>query len=248
MHSNKKKIALLKSSKCGLTAGFTLVEMSIVIVIIGLLVAGILVGRDMVKSAELNSTVSKAMQYSNIAQLFRDKYNAFPGDMFDAEDKFGAGLTDNGNGNGRIEGVSEIGQAWVHLSLSGLIKDEFDGSSTFTGPIVSGGNVPSASMNKAVFLLTSELDDGTSTVPHIGLGKISGTVANFGAFISPARAYVVDKKIDDGKPATGDVHSENGSSATGTCVTINVVGREYTLNNNEVACKMRFYILTQSNK
>lgn len=61
--------------------GFTLVEMSIVLVIIGLLVGGILVARGLIKAAELRATLSQVNQITAAVNTFKLRYNALPGDL-----------------------------------------------------------------------------------------------------------------------------------------------------------------------
>ncbi|MEJ0009639.1 MAG: prepilin-type N-terminal cleavage/methylation domain-containing protein [Alphaproteobacteria bacterium] len=72
--------------------GFTLVELAIVLVIIGLLVGGGLVGQDLIKSAQINATVSDLQSYTDAAMTFRDKYGGIPGDLR-ADKAQAAGLT-----------------------------------------------------------------------------------------------------------------------------------------------------------
>src|SRR3954471_15989161 len=61
--------------------GFTLIELSIVLVIIGLVVGGVLVGQDLIKAAQIRSAVSKIEKYNTAVHTFRTKYNALPGDI-----------------------------------------------------------------------------------------------------------------------------------------------------------------------
>jgi prepilin-type N-terminal cleavage/methylation domain-containing protein len=61
--------------------GFTLIELAIVIVIIGLLVAGVLQGQSLIQSSRINSTVSKVQNYNAAVNTFKGKYNALPGDI-----------------------------------------------------------------------------------------------------------------------------------------------------------------------
>ncbi len=81
--------------------GFTLIEISIVLVIIGLIVGGILVGRDLIRLAELRADISAVNKFDAAANTFRLKYNCIPGDCANAT-QFLAGAY-NGNGNGAIE-------------------------------------------------------------------------------------------------------------------------------------------------
>jgi prepilin-type N-terminal cleavage/methylation domain-containing protein len=65
-------------------SGFTLIEMAIVIVIIGLLIGGVLVGRDMISAAEVRAQVLQIEKYNTAANVFREKYACLPGDCKNA--------------------------------------------------------------------------------------------------------------------------------------------------------------------
>jgi prepilin-type N-terminal cleavage/methylation domain-containing protein len=98
--------------KPAMKAGFTLIELSIVLVIIGLIVGGVLVGRDLIKAAEARSIISDIEKYKTAVMTFRGKYDRLPGDcsnattFFGASSNCGAGAlapgTCNGNGDGQI--------------------------------------------------------------------------------------------------------------------------------------------------
>ncbi len=72
-------------------SGFTLIELSIVLVIIGLLIGGVLVGRDLIKSSEIRAQISQIEKFNAATNTFRIKYNALPGDMKESE-AYGFGL------------------------------------------------------------------------------------------------------------------------------------------------------------
>ncbi len=130
--------------------GFTLVEMAIVIVIIGLVVGGVIVGQDLIESAKIQSQVSQIEQFKTANNTFRLKYDALPGDM-DATKATRLGFTPRGNrrgegdGNGIIEGTfqptaansscgicqqaGETAVAWVDLTTAnGLNVNLFEGA------------------------------------------------------------------------------------------------------------------------
>ena len=134
--------------------GFTLLEMAIVLVIIGLVVGGILTGREMIEASYIRGTVSQVQKYRSAVNAFQEKYNCLPGDCSNPSDFgfFSAGMTGFyglGDGNGLIQsvGYSEvpdgprlIGEAlvfWRHLSDAGLIDWNCGAG------LVSGGKVPS---------------------------------------------------------------------------------------------------------
>src|ERR1035438_8206439 len=93
------------------TAAFTLIEMSIVLVIIGLVVGGILVGQNLIAAAGVRATISQIEKYNTAVNTFRTKYDALPGDMNASVAKqfgFVARGTQpgEGDGNGIIEGIN----------------------------------------------------------------------------------------------------------------------------------------------
>jgi prepilin-type N-terminal cleavage/methylation domain-containing protein len=141
-----------KSTKPALRVGFTLIEMSIVLVIIGLIVGGLLVGRDLIKAAELRSIITDVEKFNAAVSTFRGKYDCLPGDCANAttflapgdtsncpiNNPLNPGTTCNGNGDsmigGRVTNMFEASMAhseyallWQHLALAGLIPGSYKG-------------------------------------------------------------------------------------------------------------------------
>ena len=133
--------------------GFTLIELSVVLVIIGLIVGGVLAGRSLIRSTELQSILTDKQKYITATHTFREKYNAIPGDMTNATTLWGTDpdgcpsgsnslkkkTTCDGNGNFLIEGDGAAGiagqehyRAWQQLSDAGLIDGSFTGQTGVT--------------------------------------------------------------------------------------------------------------------
>ena len=87
-------------------AGFTLVELAIVMIIIGLLIAGVLKGQALIQNAQVTATVAQTKAIEAATTTFRDTYNALPGDITTPQTKLPTCLAlpcaAAGNGDGRI--------------------------------------------------------------------------------------------------------------------------------------------------
>lgn len=121
------------------THGFTLIELSIVLVIIGLIVSGVLVGQDLIRTAGVRAQVTQIEQYNTAVNTFRGKYDCLPGDCEKATTFFGTSWpgwalsNQNGDGNGLILDDSyspantfpfrmtmEVPIVFAHLFLAGM--------------------------------------------------------------------------------------------------------------------------------
>ncbi len=101
--------------KLSTSRGFTLIELSIVLVIIGLIVGGVLVGQSLIVAAGMRAQISQIEKYNTAANTFRGKYGYLPGDIKDPDaSRFGfsarGGWPGEGDGNGIIEGVNSNNQ------------------------------------------------------------------------------------------------------------------------------------------
>lgn len=164
--------------------GFSLVELSIVLVILGLLTGGILAGQSLIRAAEIRAVSNEYTRYRTAIFTFRDRYMALPGDMPNAIKFWGrqAGadvigmdatcrdltaaatgtLTCNGNGDGLIAGNSndayETYRAWQHLANAGLIEGSYSGvtaGAANTHGVAIGTNSPSSRLGNAGYSVRS---------------------------------------------------------------------------------------------
>lgn len=218
--------------------GFSLVELSIVLVILGLLVGGILGGRSLIRSAELNSVVKKKQEYAVSIAAFEDKYQALPGDSTDAT-MFWPG-TVNGNGNGRIDYIGNLGgeeaQVWEHLRNAGLASFDTDASTP---------NLPASSLNSGYYRLSFMDQIYTQRGHYITLNRLGNNGVN-GAILSPEDAWSIDSKTDDGSADSGAIMSFNEQAIPGCVETdasaasyhVSATTANYILDNEDVTCKI----------
>ncbi len=151
---------------------FTLVELAIILVILGLLVGGVLVGSTLIRGGELRAVTSEYQRYTTAMTGFKDKYFALPGDMTNATSVWGtdadgcpgtnaaitySAATCNGDGDGTFDvnasTSNEDFRAWQQLANAGFIEGSYSGvanSVTATHAYAKiGTNVPRSKLSAA---------------------------------------------------------------------------------------------------
>lgn len=164
---------------CNGTNGFTLVELSIVLVIIGLIVGGVMVGRELIKGAEMRQAISDFDKIRSSVYTFRNKYNCLPGDCANPSRFFsGLAATDwwtnptAGNGNGVYDGWGEgTTRIWEQLGLANLWNATITGA-IGTG-ITPGVNTPDFAWLRKNAATNPTVWAGTSA---FSLGLITGNI------------------------------------------------------------------------
>jgi prepilin-type N-terminal cleavage/methylation domain-containing protein len=251
---------------------FSLVELSIVLVILGLLVGGILSGQSLIRAAELRSVSTDLNGYATSLHMFRDKYFNLPGDMTNATSFW---LTDpdgcpshtvrtprtttcNGNGDGIIGDVAfhEYFRAWQHLANAGLIEGSYTGVSGPSGGrhAIIGQNVPRARLSNTGFSFYYEI-----VVSNHGARFVasSGQVLEFGregGAADPAACAPGNETCDGGiKPEEAwniDSKTDDGLPGTGkiltwwSCATTNdPATAAYPLSVTTDTCNLQYSLL-----
>jgi prepilin-type N-terminal cleavage/methylation domain-containing protein len=220
-------------------AGFTLIELSIVLVIIGLIAGGILVGRDLIKAAEIRQEVSRLSSYETAFHTFRLKYDGVPGDFNQPGIIDGVTAGHYGDGNGIVDDFfngnqlndpNEGAYAWEHLSKAQLIDGNFNG--TFGGGFkcLAGVTCPQTSFNQTAvpflgFAFSSHAYQSlygsslTASITNTIIMLLNGSnLAATTGILTVDQAYAIDAKLDDGVAYSGRVLTINPALAAIGCI------------------------------
>jgi prepilin-type N-terminal cleavage/methylation domain-containing protein len=190
--------------------GFTLIEIAIVLVIIGLLLGGVLKGQELITSARVRNLIAHQDGVKAAYFGFLDRYRALPGDYSQATTNIpGCSGCQNGDNNGQIllnGAVLESIGAWEHLSKAGFIT----GSYVYSGTAASSNTPvnPYGSLNQLIF--DAVYQDAAPTARHN---------LKTGANIPSDILAEVDRKIDDGLANSGQFRYSTfgGAAAAASC-------------------------------
>lgn len=213
-------------------AGFSLVELGIALTVIGLLLAGIIKGKELVDNARTDRVIIDFQNYQAAIANFYRTYQALPGDMLNPATRLpdcnNAPCDGNGNGNREIgsdssfednayAGQSEMRAFWVQLARAGLISGIV---SNYSGtPNEAGIDFPKTPLGggyRAYYDAECYNDAACrGNVLRPG-GLVGGTGAAAQLVFTAPQAARIDRKIDDGIPSTGRI---NGVGTAGICQT-----------------------------
>jgi prepilin-type N-terminal cleavage/methylation domain-containing protein len=229
--------------------GFTLVELSIVVLIIALLVAGVMSGKTLMRQASLRAVVRDLYALQTEANMFKNKYYQYPGDFNNAYAYWaatcaGSAAACNGTGDGKIATVTTYQEEYMsfkHLLLGGFIKGAYTG--TYTNPPVPNRNVPSSPVSGAGYSIAytdatyyGNQWDATSAGNFLFFGKPSTDIMRASA-ITPAEMYSMDEKMDDKLPHSGVL--QVGILASG-CTAAATSPTTYALSATTDLCAVKF--------
>jgi prepilin-type N-terminal cleavage/methylation domain-containing protein len=203
-------------------SGFTLVEIAIVLVIIGLLLGGVLKGQELINSAKVKNFAQDFRQVPLFIYGYQDKYKRLPGDDNGAVTRFGA-TTLNGDGNGSIAGnynsvtlTDESVRFWQHIRMAGLAAGSVDFTSTATA-----GLPTNADGSRIGIQMTTPITNMTGSYFVCSEG-IQGKFAK-----------QLDTTMDDGNTATGSLQvmaqGYSGTAQAAIATTSVVDGTTYTV-------------------
>jgi type II secretory pathway pseudopilin PulG len=200
--------------------GFSLLETVILVLIVGILLAGVLKGQEMITSAKVKRVAGQLDEMRAAYLGFEDRYRALPGDYADAQSAlYCDGPCPHGNGDSRIRanenpaGGGEVHEdilVWTHLSGSGFLKGDYQmqAGESQAAPKNTPRNAYSAYMHLAF--------DG---IYGIGGGSSPRHNLKTGPQIPVEVLAELDRKTDDGKPYAGAVqfspYAANGSQQPG---------------------------------
>ena len=228
--------------------GFSLVELSVVLVVIGLITGGVVAGKSMIRSADLLSISSDLRRYQDAAITFRDKYRDLPGDMSDAQDYWGSATT-NGDSDGVIGSApnpntsGEIFEFWNQLALDGRISGKYTGksgtSALDTVPSGANANAPAARLSNTAWAIINHpkgFGDNNRYQHDYGNAMVFGGVSAgdlpLAGALTPDEAWRIDTKIDDGKPASGSIIAVEATGPTVGFTNTNAAAKCTTSSSN----------------
>ena len=189
---------MLIASRITRQVGFTLVEIAIVLVIVGLLIGGMLKGQELILNAKLKKIERDRSGVATAILAYQDRYRQLPGDDDQASDRFAmysdgdndpAAAEIDGNSDGALDGDwvaatnSETSNLWKHLRASGLIP---------------GGGDDAIQLRNAYGGVIGVRD---------GSLLISGHVIIFGS-IEGSIIKILESRLDDGSPESGRIQSD----------------------------------------
>ncbi len=175
---------------------FTLVELAVVLVILGLLVGAILVSRNLYDTGQRQAQIAQTESFSAMVASFKTAFNGLPGDLPNGTTL--AVQNENGNGNGRIDiDNDEHRHVFNALSLGGFTTRSY-AVSDFPNAILGNEQVIAGNHRSVV--------DASSEPPPYNYWMVSVDESDLvGTSLTAEEAYKIDLAVDDGLPQTGNI-------------------------------------------
>ena len=228
--------------------GFTLVEIAIVLVMIGMLLGGILKGRELINGARVRNLADMNAGVQAAYYGFIDRYRQVPGDMTATAAASAIGdstITAGGDADGRVDNADwgEASALWVHLTRAGFLQGNYNGGATDSTTYRDAGVAPRNAFDGYMLLGRTRDYSTTGGAPTATQTVRLGLVLGDNIPVDIARE--LDVKIDDQRPLTGSLRftgtttfSHAGvSEATTLCMTA-ASSNEYDVAGDAQNCNL----------
>jgi hypothetical protein len=232
----------------GSQRGISLAEVSGVLVVGGLIIAGALKGTELISISQIRGGIAEVQKIQSATSTFIEQYQKLPGDFSAANATLGDpiciewagcdGTTDaNCDGDGTIEGDGVTGETvlfWQHLTAAKLMTGiELDPAPAATGKVIYGISLPSNPVGGGLTVLNDALNGVLTHWLRLGTA-----IADSDGVLNADKAKVIDKKIDDGRPATGTVQTVDTECITADGPT--GVYQQVATDPTAIACLLNF--------
>lgn len=249
---------------------FTLIELSIIILIIAIFLAGIIMSSDLFRSSKIMKVMAQVDEYNKATGVFHEKYRELPGDLSNAVTFWGTDstcptyasitphiATCDGNGNGHIGDIitdggastNEIFRAWQQLANAGLVGGAYTGVTGLNTATeaVPGLNVPKGNIKGTGFTLmyiyapNGNANYFPAMYEHaIVYGNLTTTNFTSGATLTPKEAFLVDQKADDGNPGNGIILTNKAPISPGCATTASPTTTAFDFTIETETCNLIF--------
>jgi prepilin-type N-terminal cleavage/methylation domain-containing protein len=210
------KIIYMKKS------AFSLIELSVVLMLIGLLIAGVVTGGKLLHNAKIVRQISFLQDFKSEINTFRDTYNQLPGDMDYADTIWGTyhssslpNGTGNGDGDGKLEYANSVKESfllWDHLQLADMQIYNYHAS----GLSLSSNCAYCPGLPKSVFpeysLLIADYGNAAAAIAGVTENILTSVITSDTSLFNTSSgsyavldAYKIDQKMDDGVANTGEL-------------------------------------------
>jgi prepilin-type N-terminal cleavage/methylation domain-containing protein len=190
--------------------GFSLIELALVLIVIGILAGAIFKGQDIVEAAKIRAVLNEIDRIRTATSLYHDTFGQLPGNDPLARARFGESVN-NGQGNGIITG-DEASQFWIHLAKADHLPEASPPSSKLGGQFSVEGNL----QERKNFLILS-------------LPEKAG-------LLTPKQAATLKAKAGENGPSIGQIRVTEGTgAANGSCIREGA----FNLATNTPACILR---------
>ena len=201
-------------------SGFTLIEIAIVLVIIGLLLGGVMKGQELINSAKVKNLATDFKNIPVYIYGYQDKFRSLPGDDSSAASHVSGASACSGAAtlctpsNGIINGTwdtatttAESQLFWQHVRMAGLAAGA-----------TSGDMLPTNSVGGVIGITNGGVDNPDAVVYVAPATKLPGTYILCSASILGKYAKQLDIQMDDGTPTGGSMRAFNQTGGRGTAL------------------------------